>query len=66
MTHSDIIVVGAGPAGMAAAAMAARHGATVSLLDEQPRPGGQITAMWTGRSNSASTYWARSISTARP
>ena len=42
MTHSDIIVVGAGPAGMAAAAMAARHGATVSLLDEQPRPGGQI------------------------
>ncbi|WP_231125804.1 FAD/NAD(P)-dependent oxidoreductase [Roseovarius gahaiensis] len=42
MTQSDIAIIGAGPAGMAAAATAARHGATVTLLDEQPRPGGQI------------------------
>lgn len=38
----DLIVIGAGPAGMAAAATAARGGANVLLLDEQPRPGGQI------------------------
>ena len=38
----DIAVIGGGPAGMAAAVCAARHGATVALLDEQDSPGGQI------------------------
>ncbi|TMV03400.1 FAD-binding protein [Ruegeria sediminis] len=42
MRHSDLIVIGAGPAGMAAAATAAETGLSVALLDEQPRPGGQI------------------------
>jgi NADPH-dependent 2,4-dienoyl-CoA reductase/sulfur reductase-like enzyme len=42
MRRTDILVVGAGPAGMAAAATAADHGADVTLLDEQARPGGQI------------------------
>ncbi len=42
MPRRDLIVVGAGPAGMAAAATAAEQGLTVALLDEQPRPGGQI------------------------
>ncbi|MFB9149014.1 FAD/NAD(P)-dependent oxidoreductase [Roseovarius ramblicola] len=42
MRRTDLLVIGAGPAGMAAAATAARHGADVTLLDEQPRPGGQI------------------------
>ena len=42
MTRTEVLVIGAGPAGMAAAATAARHGAAVTLLDEQPRPGGQI------------------------
>ncbi|MFT4067939.1 NAD(P)/FAD-dependent oxidoreductase [Paraburkholderia sp.] len=41
MTH-DLIVIGGGPAGMAAAATAAALGLRVALLDEQPRPGGQI------------------------
>ncbi|CAL8481242.1 NAD(P)/FAD-dependent oxidoreductase [Caballeronia sp. S22] len=41
MTH-DMIVVGAGPAGMAAAATASELGLKVALVDEQPRPGGQI------------------------
>jgi len=40
--HYDIVVVGAGPAGMAAATVAAEHGACVLLLDEQPVAGGQI------------------------
>jgi NADPH-dependent 2,4-dienoyl-CoA reductase/sulfur reductase-like enzyme len=41
MTH-DLIVIGAGPAGMSAALTAASIGLRTLLLDEQPRPGGQI------------------------
>ncbi|WP_281967367.1 NAD(P)/FAD-dependent oxidoreductase [Roseovarius nanhaiticus] len=42
MTHADIIIIGAGPAGMTAARIAAEGGLQVLLLDEQPRAGGQI------------------------
>ncbi|CAG9202687.1 Opine oxidase subunit A [Paraburkholderia sabiae] len=38
----DVVVVGAGPAGMSAATRAARAGLTVVLLDEQDAVGGQI------------------------
>lgn len=38
----DIAVVGAGPAGIAAAATAAARGASVCLIDQQALPGGQI------------------------
>ena len=38
----DIIIIGAGPAGIAAAKMAAEHKAKVLILDEQAAPGGQI------------------------
>ena len=37
----DVIVVGAGPAGMAAAAASSRRGARVVLVDGAPRLGGQ-------------------------
>ncbi|MCW6511473.1 FAD-dependent oxidoreductase [Lichenifustis flavocetrariae] len=40
-TFVDILVVGAGPAGLAAAESARTAGATVLLLDERPAPGGQ-------------------------
>jgi NADPH-dependent 2,4-dienoyl-CoA reductase/sulfur reductase-like enzyme len=40
--HVDIAVVGAGPAGLKAARIAARAGARVALIDDNPRPGGQI------------------------
>ncbi len=42
MSDTDLIIIGAGPAGMAAAATAAKHGASVLLLDEQAQAGGQI------------------------
>lgn len=42
MTKHDLAVIGAGPAGMAAAAQAAELGLSVTVLDEQARPGGQI------------------------
>ncbi|MBV7482964.1 NAD(P)/FAD-dependent oxidoreductase [Bordetella sp. BOR01] len=38
----ELLVVGAGPAGMAAATQAARLGVDTLLLDEQGAPGGQI------------------------
>lgn len=38
----DFLVIGAGPAGMAAAATAAKQGIATLLLDEQLEPGGQI------------------------
>lgn len=38
----DVLVVGAGPAGIAAAVRAAESGARVALLDDNPAPGGQI------------------------
>lgn len=40
--HTDLLIVGAGPAGMAAAVTARRHGLTVRVVDDQPAPGGQI------------------------
>lgn len=38
----DLLVIGAGPAGLAAATWAAGLGLNTLLLDEQPAPGGQI------------------------
>src|SRR5215469_688290 len=44
-SNFDVLVVGAGPAGIAAACCAAESGASVGLLDNNPRAGGQI---WRG------------------
>ncbi len=38
----DVVVVGAGPGGLAAAATAAETGLKVCLIDDNPAPGGQI------------------------
>ena len=38
----DLAIVGAGPAGMAAALEARRHRLRTVVLDEQPEPGGQM------------------------
>lgn len=42
MIGVDLLIVGSGPAGMAAAIEARRHGLSVSVVDDQPLPGGQI------------------------
>lgn len=41
----DVVVIGAGPGGIAAATVAAEAGCRVCLLDDNPAPGGQI---WRG------------------
>jgi sarcosine oxidase, subunit alpha len=42
-THCDVLVVGAGPAGLTAARDAARAGRSVVLVDDRPTPGGTLT-----------------------
>jgi D-hydroxyproline dehydrogenase subunit alpha len=42
----DVAVIGAGPAGLAAARRARDAGASVAIVDDNPEPGGQI---WRGR-----------------
>ncbi|CAM3803151.1 sarcosine oxidase subunit alpha family protein [Castellaniella denitrificans] len=43
--HCDVLVVGAGPAGLAAACAAARSGARVMLVDDRGEAGGSL--LWT-------------------
>src|SRR5688500_10285753 len=52
----DVLVVGAGPAGLAAAAMAGRAGGRVGLLDDNPAPGGQI---WRSATAGPAGRWIR-------
>ncbi len=44
MRHVEVIIVGAGPAGLSAAIAAAEAGAEVLVIDEYPQLGGQIYA----------------------
>ncbi len=41
----DVLVIGAGPAGLAASKRACESGARVAMVDDNPKPGGQI---WRG------------------
>jgi D-hydroxyproline dehydrogenase subunit alpha len=58
--HVDVLVVGAGPAGLAAAISASRSGAAIALIDDNPNPGGQI---WRGGPHAEHTdraaWWMR-------
>lgn len=58
----DVVVIGAGPAGMAAATLSADGGASVLLVDESPALGGQIyrgigTTPLTKRELLGEDYW---------
>jgi len=54
----DILIVGAGPAGLAAAHEAAGSGAHVAIIDDNPRAGGQI---WRGGPEKSPDARARSL-----
>ena len=41
-THYDLVIIGAGPAGMAASAEAVKYGLSTIVLGEQQAPGGQV------------------------
>ena len=53
----DVVVVGAGPAGLAAARRAVECGVRVALLDDNPRPGGQIWRAHGGRIAAEAARW---------
>ena len=52
--HCDVLVVGAGPAGLAAALAASAAGARVMLCDEQSEPGGSLLERAVGDDRRAS------------
>lgn len=60
--HTDVLVIGAGPAGLAAAREATRSGARTMLLDEQPLPGGSLLSERDAQvDGSAGHLWAEEV-----
>ena len=54
----EVLVIGAGPGGIAAATRAATQGAKVCLIDMQPEPGGQIwRGEWSKPSDAKAQTW---------
>lgn len=62
----DVLVVGAGPAGIAAACCAAQAGVRVGIIDNNSRPGGQI---WRGETQDSDVVdaasWLRKLASSR-
>ncbi|MQR00764.1 NAD(P)/FAD-dependent oxidoreductase [Glaciimonas soli] len=58
MRDVDIVIVGAGPAGLAAAHSAAQSGVTIALIDDNPLAGGQI---WRGGPNRSTHPQAKKL-----
>ncbi|KGQ21588.1 NAD(P)/FAD-dependent oxidoreductase [Thermus filiformis] len=46
MEHTDVIVIGAGPAGLFAAFYVGMRGLSIRLIDPLPEPGGQLSALY--------------------
>jgi NADPH-dependent 2,4-dienoyl-CoA reductase/sulfur reductase-like enzyme len=63
---TEVLVIGAGPAGLAAGYTAARSGRHVILVDENPMPGGQIwRGEWTTPRSSEAALWFDKVRRAR-
>ncbi|GAA5107161.1 2Fe-2S iron-sulfur cluster-binding protein [Haloechinothrix salitolerans] len=61
--HCDVLVVGAGPAGLAAALTAARSGARVVVVDDQSEAGGSLLGRDDYLDERSSDAWVRDIVT---
>src|SRR5713101_7735405 len=57
----DVLVVGGGPAGMAAAVSAAEYGVHVGLVDDNPSLGGQIWRGEAANRTSEATNWVEKL-----
>lgn len=51
----DVVIVGAGPAGLSAGIACAQHGLKVKMIDEFPRPGGRLLGQLHEKPNG--TWW---------
>lgn len=60
----ETLVVGSGPAGIAAAVCAAEHGVRVGLIDDNPGPGGQIWRSRPGKIAPDAAQWHGRLSAA--
>jgi len=58
----DVLIIGGGPAGMAAAASAAESGLRVGVVDDNPHLGGQIWRSGTKDISSPATEWIEKLS----
>ena len=59
--HCDLLVIGAGPAGLMAALTAARAGADVILCDEDTRTGGRLNAETLSGGDQPGADWAAAV-----
>ena len=59
--HCDVLIVGAGPAGLAAALAAARSGARVIIADEQEEFGGSLLDSRESLDGKPATEWVASV-----
>ena len=59
--HCDLLVIGAGPTGIAAALAAGRSGAQVILIDEDFRAGGRLNAETYDIDGTAGNDWAAQV-----
>ena len=59
--HCDLLVIGAGPAGLSSALSAARSGARVILADEDFMPGGRLNAETMAVDGMTSPEWAKAL-----
>ncbi|MBI1386594.1 MAG: sarcosine oxidase subunit alpha family protein [Rhizobiales bacterium] len=59
--HCDVLVVGAGPAGLMAALTAGRAGCRVVLVDDQSEPGGSLLACRTTIDGLPGVDWAAKV-----
>ncbi|GAA2024877.1 sarcosine oxidase subunit gamma family protein [Pseudokineococcus marinus] len=59
--HVDLLVVGAGPAGLSAALVAARAGARVALVDEQSEAGGSLLGSTDRIDGRPGTAWVAAV-----
>ena len=60
MPDYDVVVIGAGPAGLAASVRAAESGARTAMVDDNPHPGGQIWRAAAGKAPADAARWIRS------
>lgn len=68
-TTYEVVIIGAGPTGLAAARRAAESGANVALVDDNPQPGGQIwrgEPRWDSRPEAALFCGARVFAAPEP